>query len=116
MGKLYLVGPHSGVRRDVPLRALRVLEESSLIAVQGIDSVREWLSTINIHTPLLDISNRGATALLLEALRGGDVAWLVQTLADLSGSARRVLLELVEQGIEPVSVPGPSNAIAGLAV
>ena len=116
MGKLYVVGPQSGVRRDVPLRALRVLQESALIAVQGIDSVREWLLRIKIRTPLLDIADHGATALLLEALRGGDVAWLVQTLADLSGSARRVLLGLVEQGIEPVSVPGPSTAIAGLAV
>jgi 16S rRNA (cytidine1402-2'-O)-methyltransferase len=116
MGKLYLVGPLGDVWRDIPLRALRVLRDSSLIVGRDVDSVREWLCQEDIHTPLIDLCDDGAVAQLWEALSCGEVVWLIQWLEDLSEPARGVLLRLVERGIEPVSVPGPSNAISGLIV
>jgi 16S rRNA (cytidine1402-2'-O)-methyltransferase len=116
MGKLYLVGPLGKARCDVPLRALRILQESALIVVQGVDFVPKWLLQEDVRTPLLDIECDEAFSLLQEALSRGDIAWLVQTLSDLAGSAHHVLLTLIGRGIEPVSVPGPSSAIADLTV
>ncbi|MFO7695719.1 MAG: hypothetical protein R6X16_00995 [Anaerolineae bacterium] len=116
MGKLYVVGPLGDVWRDVPLRALHVLQESSFIVAHNVESVREWLLQGEICTPLLDVCDNEMIPLLLEALRSRDVAWLVQALADLEGSARSALARLIEHGIEPISVPGPSHVISGLSV
>jgi 16S rRNA (cytidine1402-2'-O)-methyltransferase len=116
MGKLYLVGPLGDSWPDVPLRALRVLQASALIVGRNIDPVREWLRQGDIDAPLIDICASEAIPLLSDTLRCSDVAWLVRTLDDLSGPVRELLSKLVEQGIEPLSVPGPSDAIAGLVV
>ena len=116
MAKLYVVGPLGDVWRDVPLRALRVLQESSLIVAQDLESVREWLLQGQVRTPLLDVCDHEAIPLILETLRSGDVAWLVRALADFAGPARGVLARLIEHGIEPISVPGPAHAILGLSV
>jgi 16S rRNA (cytidine1402-2'-O)-methyltransferase len=116
MAKFYVVGPLGDGGRDVPLRALHVLHQVSLIMAQDVESAREWLRQAGISTPVHDIRGSEAISLLLETLHNKDVAWLVQALAELSGSARGILLRLIEHGIEPLSVPGSSRELASLAV
>jgi 16S rRNA (cytidine1402-2'-O)-methyltransferase len=116
MGKLYIVGPITDMRREVSLRALRILKESSLIVVLGTDSVPEWLLQEEGCPPLIELDRVETISTLLTALHTGDVAWLIRRLAELDSRARRFLCLLIEQGIEPFSVPGPCNAIAGLTV
>jgi len=86
------------------------------VASQDIDAARALFDQANIRTPLLEIGDADTLQTILGALRAGDVTWLITSPAELSGSARRLLLMLMERGIEPVSVPGPSNEIAGLVV
>jgi 16S rRNA (cytidine1402-2'-O)-methyltransferase len=116
MGKLYIVGPMEGSWQDVPLWALQVLRNSSLIVAQDIGSAVEWLQRGEIHTPLLHICGVETIPRLLEALRTGDVAWLFMRLVDLDSRTRHLFDRLAEQGTELISVPGPCSAVAALAV
>jgi 16S rRNA (cytidine1402-2'-O)-methyltransferase len=115
-GKLYVVGPLGDRWQDVPIRALRILREACVVVSQDIEAARGLLYQTDIRTPLLEIGDAGTLQPILGALRAGDVVWLIMSPAELSGSARRLLSVLMERDIEPISVPGPSNEIAGLAV
>jgi 16S rRNA (cytidine1402-2'-O)-methyltransferase len=115
-GKLYVVGPLGDRWQDVPIRALRILREARVVVSQDIEAARGLFDRADIRTLLLEIGDTETLQSILGALRAGDVAWLVTSPADLSGPARRLLGLLIERDIEPVSVPGPSNEIAGLAV
>ena len=116
MGKLYMVGPMGEQKDDVPFRGLRVLRESSLIVTRNSGVARERFGRWEICTPMVEISGCQTFAILVAALQAGDVAWLVIRLAELDTSARCLLDLLLMQGIEPLSVPGPSDEIAALAV
>jgi 16S rRNA (cytidine1402-2'-O)-methyltransferase len=116
MGELYIVGPLGEPCQDVPLRALRILRQAAFIVARDAGSAREWLGRLGIQTRVLAAKEAGAREAVLQALAVGDVAWLVTRVAELSGSARRLLLALLEQDVVPASVPGASAAISGLAV
>jgi 16S rRNA (cytidine1402-2'-O)-methyltransferase len=115
-GKLYVVGPLGDRWQDVPIRAWRILGEVRVVVSWDVEGARGLLGWADIRTPLLEIGDADALQTIMGALRAGDVAWLAVRPAELSGSARRLLLALSERDIEPLSVPGPSQEIAGLVV
>jgi 16S rRNA (cytidine1402-2'-O)-methyltransferase len=116
MGELLVVGPLGESCQDVPIRALRILRQAALIVVQDVGYARELLGCHNIQAQVLAADEVGARGAILLALVKGDVAWLAARVAELSGSAHRLLGVLQEQGAALASVPGASAAISGLTV
>jgi 16S rRNA (cytidine1402-2'-O)-methyltransferase len=113
---LYVVGPLGDLWQDVPLRAQRILQESSLVVARHAASVAEWLRQGGIRTPVVGLDALKPLSQLVEALQRGDVAWLIGSLEELTGSACGLFDRLQALGIAPLSVPGPSPVIAGLAI
>lgn len=118
MGKLYIVNLSAGCREDVTFRAMRVLKEASCIVTQDTALAQELTARWDIRTPLLGVGGSGPGAglsVVLAALDEGDVAWLLPNVDDLPEPVWRSFRALAEQGVDLLSVPGPSAVVSALA-
>ena len=95
-------------RQDISLRAIDLLRQVSLIVVQNAAVARPYLRELGADAPLVESTQAGAEVVILEALEGGDVAWLVGRLTELCGPALALSRALLNQGVDLVSVPGGS--------
>jgi 16S rRNA (cytidine1402-2'-O)-methyltransferase len=77
MSTLYLVAPPIGNLEDISARALRILNEVSLITAEDTRHTAKLLQRYNIHTPCISYHEHNKLVRLervLEALQSGDVA------------------------------------------
>jgi 16S rRNA (cytidine1402-2'-O)-methyltransferase len=120
MAVLYVVATPIGNLEDVTLRALRILSEVSLIAAEDTRKTKRLLSAYGIKTPLTSYhehSGRPKLDHLLGRLREGDVALVSEAgMPGISDPGYDLVVAAVEQGVKVVPVPGPTAAIAALAV
>jgi len=117
---LYLVGTPIGNLEDVTLRALRVLEEASLIAAEDTRRARVLLERYDISTPVTSYfegNRRRKLRKVLAALERGDVALISEAgMPGLSDPGYELVRAALERGHRVVSVPGPSAPITALVV
>jgi 16S rRNA (cytidine1402-2'-O)-methyltransferase len=118
MAKLWILEGWNVDWSRVTLRIARVLHEASFIAAMDgevLDRLRQQDLAAHI-IPFKEGDPARAADVLWDALCQGDGAWVWTDIVARSPSGWAVLRALVERGIEIVSVPGPSTAIAALVV
>ena len=120
MGTLYLVATPIGNLEDVTARALRILEQVSLVAAEDTRHTGRLLAHFGIRTQLVSYHAHNARARrdrLLAALATGDVALVSDAgTPGISDPGRDVVLAAVAAGHVVSPVPGPSAITAAVAV
>lgn len=120
MGTLCVVGTPIGNLEDVTLRALRILEEASLIAAEDTRRARVLTRRYEIETPVTSYFEGNKLAKLevvLGALDEGDVALISEAgMPGLSDPGYELIQAALERGYPVVPVPGPSAPVAALVV
>lgn len=121
-GKLTLCGTPIGNLEDTSARAIRVLSEADVIACEDTRRTRKLLSHFGIAARSLVVYNeanerRKASELLERIRKGSDVVLVSDAgMPGLSDPGFRLVRTCVEANITVEVVPGPSAAIAALAV
>jgi 16S rRNA (cytidine1402-2'-O)-methyltransferase len=120
MGTLYVVATPIGNLEDITLRALRVLREVPLIAAEDTRHTRKLLNHFAITTRALSYhqhSPAARVAAILTALATGDVALVTDAgMPGISDPGQPLVAATLAAGHTVVPVPGPTAAIAALAV
>lgn len=120
-GKLYVVSTPIGNLEDISLRAIRTLKEVDLIACEDTRNTRKLLSHYQIKKPLASYhehNEKQKAELLLGYLRNGNNIALVSDAGTpgISDPGFRLVKIASESGIDVISVPGASAAVAALSV
>lgn len=120
MGILYLVATPIGNLEDMPPRAIRVLNEASLIAAEDTRHTGQLLSRFEIKTPLTSYFEHNKLKKLdfiLGHLAKGDVALVSDAgTPAINDPGYELVRAALASGFEVKPVPGPSAPIAALAV
>lgn len=118
MGILYLVATPIGNLEDITLRALRVLAEVGLIAVEDTRQTGKLLRRYQIETTCLSYHEHNKIARkpkLLQALDQGDVALVSDAgTPGLSDPGYELVRAAIEAGHQVSPIPGPSAPVAAL--
>ena len=120
-GTLHIVATPIGNLEDISLRALRILKESDVIAAEDTRVTRKLLSHFDIHTPLVAYHqhSRGRRAEeILEKLQDGKDVALVSDAGTpgISDPGHELIAMCIAEGVQVVSVPGPTAIITALVV
>jgi 16S rRNA (cytidine1402-2'-O)-methyltransferase len=120
-GKLYVVSTPIGNLEDISLRAIRILNEVDLIACEDTRNTRKLLSHYQIKKPLTSYhehNEKEKAEELLRQLRAGTNIALVSDAGTpgISDPGFRLVKIASESGIDVISVPGPSAAVAALSI
>jgi 16S rRNA (cytidine1402-2'-O)-methyltransferase len=120
-GKLYVVSTPIGNLEDISLRAIRILNEVDLIACEDTRNTRKLLSHYQIKKPLTSYhehNEKEKAEELLRQLRAGKNIALVSDAGTpgISDPGFRLVKIASESGIDVISVPGPSAAVAALSI
>jgi 16S rRNA (cytidine1402-2'-O)-methyltransferase len=121
VGTLYIVATPIGNLQDISPRALEVLRQVTLVAVEDTRHSRKLLLHFGIHTPLQSVhehNERERAGSLVERLRSGaDIALISDAGTPLISDPGFVLVRAARAaGIRVVPVPGPCALIAALSV
>lgn len=117
-GTLYVVPTPLGNLEDMTLRAIRVLEEVSLIAAEDTRHSRPLLTHFGISTRLISYhqhSKRSSLARLLKALDAGDVALITDAgTPSISDPGYELISAAVEGGRRVEVLPGASAIVTAI--
>ncbi len=120
VGTLYVVGTPIGNLEDITLRALRILEEVSLIAAEDTRRARVLTTHYEIDTPTTSyFEGNKLTKLnvILAALEAGDVAVISEAgMPGLSDPGYELVQAAIERGYHVVPIPGPTAPVTALVV
>ena len=118
MNTLYLVGTPIGNLEDITIRALRILDEVSLIAAEDTRRARTLTQRYEIETPVTSyFKGNKLTKLkrMLEALEAGDVALISEAgMPGLSDPGYELIRAAIERNCSIVPIPGPSAPVTAL--
>lgn len=119
-GKLFIVATPIGNLEDISLRALRVLEEVSVIACEDTRQTVKILNKYNIKKRLLSYfqpKEQKRVTRIIGLLKEGKNVALVSDAGTpgIADPGYPLIREALAQGIEIVPVPGPSAVIAALS-
>ncbi len=120
-GRLFLVGTPIGNLEDITLRALRTLREADLIACEDTRQTQKLLNHFEIGTRTTSYHEHNeitkAPKLLLRMEEGMRIALVSDAgVPGISDPGYRLVQLSIRHGIPVVPVPGPSAAVAALAV
>ncbi len=120
-GKLYIVSTPIGNLEDITLRALGILKEIDLIACEDTRVTKKLLSRYQIQNPLTSYhehNEKEKAEELVTLLESGKNIALVSDAGTpgVSDPGYRLVKLASEKGVEVISIPGPSAAIAALSV
>lgn len=120
-GTLFVCATPIGNLGDITLRVLQVLEEADLIAAEDTRTTQKLLNHFNIKTPCTSYHKHNEKArsgfLLNQLLEGKNVALVSDAgTPGISDPGQVVINAAIEAGINVVSLPGPSAAVAALVV
>jgi len=120
-GTLYLVATPIGNLEDITLRALRVLKEADMIAVEDTRQTIKLLNHYEIKNTLVSYhehnKNEKGRTLIEELLAGKNVALVSDAgCPGISDPGEDLVRLAVEQGIPLTMIPGPAAAITGLVL
>jgi 16S rRNA (cytidine1402-2'-O)-methyltransferase len=118
---LHLVATPIGNLRDITLRALETLAAADAIACEDSRVTRKLLDHYGIATPLTPYHEHNAVAArpkLLARLAAGETIALVSDAGTplISDPGFKLVRAICEAGLPVNAVPGPSAALAALAV
>lgn len=118
MSTLYLVSTPIGNLEDMSPRAVRILRQVGLIAVEDTRLSRKLLTHFDIHTPLTSYhehNRRFKLSKVLSALAKGDVALISDAgTPALNDPGTELVRAAWEAGHQVCPVPGPCAPIAAL--
>ena len=118
MGTLYLVATPIGNLEDITGRALSVLRQVGLVAVEDTRQTRKLLAHYQIRKPMLSYHEHNKLARLAEvlaALAQGDVALVSDAgTPALNDPGYELVRAALAAGFSVSPVPGPSAPIAAL--
>jgi 16S rRNA (cytidine1402-2'-O)-methyltransferase len=120
MSTLYLVSTPIGNLEDLSPRAVRILNEVSLIAAEDTRRTAKLLNHFGINTPSTSYydHNKGhKTEAVVDALAGGDVALVSDAgTPGLNDPGYLLVRAALEAGHTVSPIPGPSAPISALVV
>ncbi|MFN2595110.1 MAG: 16S rRNA (cytidine(1402)-2'-O)-methyltransferase [Actinomycetota bacterium] len=122
IGSLILVGTPIGNLDDMSGRAVQALKDADVIACEDTRRTRKLLTHFNVKASELfvynDINERAQAQRLIERATRGDRIALVSDagMPGIADPGYRVVVGCIEAGVPIDVVPGPSAAIAALAV
>jgi 16S rRNA (cytidine1402-2'-O)-methyltransferase len=118
MGSLYLVGTPIGNLEDITLRALRLLQNVSLIAAEDTRHTGRLLAHYEITTPQISYHEHNKLTrldVILKALETGDVALVSDAgMPGLSDPGYKLVEAAIQHRVAVVPVPGPSALTAAV--
>jgi 16S rRNA (cytidine1402-2'-O)-methyltransferase len=119
-GILYLVGTPIGNLADLSPRARETLAAVTLVAAEDTRRTGRLLAAIGVDAPMVSVFEANEASRIpriLETLAAGDVALVTDGGMPLvSDPGYRVVAAAVDAGIDVRVIPGPSAAIAALAI
>jgi 16S rRNA (cytidine1402-2'-O)-methyltransferase len=122
MAKLYIVATPIGNLGDITLRALEILKSVDLILCEDTRVTRKLLDAYDIKTPTQSYhqhSNNKKTDYILDLFRQGKNIALVSDSGTpgISDPGNRLVEDALREGVDVISIPGPSamTAIASVA-
>lgn len=120
-GTLYVVATPIGNLEDITYRAVRILQEVSLIAAEDTRHSRKLLEHYAIRTPLISCHEHNEeqrTAQLLERLQAGESLALISDAGTpcIADPGYRLVSCCRRAGLPVVAVPGPSALVAALSI
>ena len=120
-GDLYIVSTPIGNLEDITLRALRILKEVDIIAAEDTRRTQKLLSYYGISKPLISYwgaKEKVKSTQVLERLHSGQSVALVSDAGTpgISDPGTVLIKKAIEEGINVISIPGPSALIAALSV
>jgi 16S rRNA (cytidine1402-2'-O)-methyltransferase len=119
---LVLVGTPIGNLGDLPPRAVEVLRDADLVVCEDTRHTGRLLQAAGISAKKLlaahDHNEAAQIGTVLERLRAGETVAIVTDagMPGISDPGERMVRAAADAGIEVVVVPGPSAAIAALAL
>ena len=120
MSSLYIVATPIGNLEDISLRALRILNEVSLIAAEDTRKTRRLLTVHNLMTPMTSYHEHNKWTKLeyiLGRLGEGDVALVSEAgMPGISDPGYELIVAAIERGYPVVPIPGASVVTTALAV
>jgi 16S rRNA (cytidine1402-2'-O)-methyltransferase len=120
MPTLYVVATPIGNLEDISIRALRVLDEVSLIAAEDTRKTRQLLSAFGLSTPMTSYHEHNKLSklpTLLDRLTEGDVALVSEAgMPGISDPGYELVAAAIERGIRIEPIPGASVLVTALAV
>ena len=119
-GTLYVVATPIGNLEDVTLRALRVLQEVTLIAAEDTRRTARLLQHYSISTSTTSLhehNEQARTPVLIGRLLAGDSIAIVSDAGTpvISDPGSRLVAEAHRQSIRVEPIPGPSAVVAAVS-
>jgi 16S rRNA (cytidine1402-2'-O)-methyltransferase len=119
-GTLYVVATPIGNLEDLTLRALRILEEVTLIACEDSRQTRKLLTKYNIKKALTSYfhprESQKTPRIIDHLKRGEDVALVTDSgTPGISDPGFPLIREAITQGVKIVPIPGASALTAALS-
>lgn len=121
MGKLYVVGTPIGNLGDFSPRAVETLQEADFIAAEDTRVTLKLLNHFGIKKPMVSYfeHNKYASgAKIFERIASGESCALVTDagMPAISDPGEDIVRMCAENGVEVVTVPGPSALISAIAL
>lgn len=120
MGSLYVVATPIGNLEDITQRALRILDEVSLIAAEDTRTTGKLLDHHNISTLLTSFHEHNKeekSRTLIEHMQQGDLALVSDAgTPGINDPGYTLVQAALEAGFPVIPIPGPSAPIAALSV
>jgi 16S rRNA (cytidine1402-2'-O)-methyltransferase len=120
-GTLFVVATPIGNLEDITVRALRVLREVNVIAAEDTRRTAHLLARHAIATPTTSLhehnESKKTPALIARLQKGDDVALVSDAgTPTISDPGSHLIREAIDAGVRVEPIPGPSAAMAALAV
>jgi len=119
-GKLYLVATPIGNLQDISLRAIENLRAVDLIACEDTRHSQKLLNHLGVKKKLVSYHEHNEQArsagLIEQIAQGASIAVISDAgTPAINDPGYRIVQQAIEEGIDVVSIPGPSAVIAALA-
>ena len=120
-GILYVVGTPIGNLADLTYRAENILKEVNLIASEDTRTSRKLLNHYKIHSSLIAYHDKNEikrSQLLISKLNEGESIALISDAGTpcISDPGYRLVNQARKEGIEVITIPGPSAVTAALSI
>lgn len=120
-GTLYIVSTPIGNLEDITLRALRILKSVDVIAAEDTRHSLKLLNYYNISKPMISYwkeKEKIRSDELIERLKRGESIALITDSGTpgISDPGAIIIKRAIEEGFQPIAIPGPSAFIAALSI
>jgi len=119
MQGLYISASPIGNLTDITIRSINVLNQADLIACEDTRVTKKLLNCYNIKTPTItynDNSNNEVRSKIIKKLKDGKNIVLVSDAGTplISDPGYKLIARAIDEGIQVISLPGPSSSISAL--